>query len=40
VCKNKGEVASCSGLFWNTNDGLIKGYNKKIGTCDALYGEW
>jgi hypothetical protein len=19
---------------------LIKGYNKKIGTCDALYGEW
>ncbi|GAU24368.1 hypothetical protein TSUD_390770 [Trifolium subterraneum] len=37
--KNGGEVAGCGGLFRDSDGRWIKGYTKKIGTCDALHVE-
>ena len=32
-------LAGCGGLFWNSEGRWIKGYARKIGTCDALSAE-
>jgi ribonuclease HI len=39
ACKGSNESSDCCGLFRNSDGHWIKGYSKKIGSCDALHAE-
>jgi len=39
TCKGNNDVSGCGGLFRNSDGRWIKGYMKKIGSCDALHAE-
>jgi ribonuclease HI len=39
ACKGNNDISGCGGIFRNSDGRWIKGYAKKIGSCDAFHAE-
>ena len=37
ACKGNNGISGCGGLFRNSDERWIKGYTKKIGSCDSFH---